>query len=142
METDDNVYDPERYVPPIVKAFVIAIRRLSMRDTTGAGTSRNSRITLILLLESGLKNKENRVAVLQALTGLPIATQNNLTQASTSALIDQLIGEMNGEKPCLTRESRSVIRITEGLVEDGVVRYPWLLYPWDAPESAFMSTMQ
>jgi len=119
-------YDPERDVPNFVKQFIISVRRRALQDETHAGTSRESRIKLIIELNERLSDKLMRVPVLQAITGLPITSQNQLTQAYTSVLIDEVINERD-------LNSKTIAYI-EKLVKERTGIKTWELYPWDRPD--------
>ena len=113
-----------------VKQFVIAVRTRAKQDEIFSGTSDKSRKKLIILLNKQLRNKDNRIRVLQAITGLPITTQNNLTQWMTSVLIDQVINAN-------TRNETTLMDIERALEEHNSTKGTqpaWELFPWERPE--------
>ena len=105
------------------KLSVIAIRIVAAGDTTFAASSRKSVLRLMMELETRLANEDNRIPVLQALTGIPITSQTQLTQQYTSAIIDEVI---HGD--------RNIISETERLIEEHPDIRPFRIFPWNAPD--------
>lgn len=112
-----------------IKQFVISVRTRSRAEMNIGGPSRDSVIKLIIQMNKALKNKHLRIHVLSAITGLPITSQNNLTQGSTSVLIDE------------TKDSKSnnILRdiedqVAAGFALDPIHFRPSRLYPWEHPK--------
>ena len=115
-----------------VQQFVIAVRVLSRRfdDYVWQGSSDLSRTCLLLMVEGMLKNKALRVHVLSAITGLPLTSQNQLMQVSTSTLIGQFKKE--GEEKNNERIIKYIEEtIRKGFAQDPLGFKPQLLYPWE-----------
>ena len=122
-----NDYDPEKSVPNFVKQFILTVRRRALKDELFQGTSDASRKKLIIEITSRLNNKNNRKPVLQAITGIPLQSQNQLTQWYTSVLIDEVIN-VNLSYP-------TTIAHIERLVETPTGIKAWDLFPWDKPKA-------
>jgi hypothetical protein len=106
-----------------VKQFIISVRRHAMKDESWHGASNKARIKLIIQLNKALRDPDNRVAVLAAITGLNITSQYNLTGYYTSVLIEETLdGKCN-----------SIIGEIESNVEERNIPRPCDLYPWDRP---------
>ena len=119
-------YDPEKDVPNFVKQFILTVRRRALKDELFQGTSDLSRKKLIIEITSKLNKKENRKPVLQAITGIPLQSQNQLTQWYTSVLIDEVIN--------VSLSYPSTIAHIERLVEKPTGLKAWDLFPWDKPK--------
>ena len=85
-------------IPEYVKQFVITVRTIARQDTQYASPTirtlegKPGQIpTLAFLVGRQLKNQDNRIPVLQAITGLPIHSSKNLTRWTVSTLIDEVI---------------------------------------------------
>jgi hypothetical protein len=120
-------YDPEINVPNFVKQFVIAVRRRASQDEYFLATTDKSRVKLIIELSSRLTNKANRKSVLQAITGIPLQSQNQLTQWYTSAIIDEVIN--------VSLSYPGTVAFIEKLVEKPTGFKAWDLFPWDKPHN-------
>jgi hypothetical protein len=102
---------------------VITVRVLARADDDFAGPSDKARVKLIIELQESLVDKENRVKFLQAVTGLPLNSQNQLTAHYTSVLIQETIDGKN----------RNVIQDIERFIEGQPGSLPWNLFPWEHP---------
>jgi hypothetical protein len=122
----DPVFDVEKHVPNFVKQFIISVRRQAVKDEYFQGTTDKSRVKLIILLNEQLQDKNNRIAVLQAITGIPLQSQNNLTQFYTSILINEVIDA--------TATNPTTIAHIERMVKERTGFKSWELFPWDAPK--------
>jgi hypoxanthine phosphoribosyltransferase len=120
-------------VPEHVKQFVIAVRRKAIRDSSYAPSSRASTVMLVITMLENLEDREKRIAVLQAITGLPITSSKLLTQGYTSVLIEEV------QNVC--KNFPAVLHDIERLLESRAMREPWTLFPWEAPD-ANMSILQ
>ena len=109
-----------------IREFVITVRVCARADEFFAGTSDKARIKLIIELEHSLVNKENRLKFLQAVTGLPLDTQNRLTAHYTSVLIEETIDGRN----------KKAIQDIERYIEGKPDCFPWDLFPWERPETS------
>jgi hypothetical protein len=119
-------YDPEKNVPNFVKQFIIAVRRRAMQDDLFIQTTPKSRTKLLLEIQSRLADKNNRKGVLQAITGIPLQSQNQLTQAYTSTLIDEVIN--------VSLSYPSTLSHIERLLKEPTGLKAWDLFPWDKPK--------
>ena len=115
-----------------VQQFVIAVRVLSRHfdDYALRPTTNKSRTCLRLTLEGMLENKALRKPVIAAITGIPIVSQNQLFQPSTSALIGQFKKE--GEE----KNNERIIKYIEETIRKGFAKDPLgfkssNLYPWE-----------
>lgn len=107
-------------IPEHIESFVITIRTLAMNDTTYHSSSRKSILKLMIMIKDNLDNPDNRIPVLQMITGLPISSQNNLTQHYTSVLINELLN--------LPPKS-TILYDIEKLVEGATGKVAWEIYP-------------
>lgn len=119
-------YDPDKRVPNYIKQWVIAIRRRAKSDTGYTSTSPTSRTKLIIEITLRLKDRMLRKDVLQAITGLPLQSQNQLTQGYTSILIDEVIN--------VCKEHPDTIAHIENLLKSTTGIHPWDLFPWEKPQ--------
>ena len=110
-----------------VKSFVIAVRVLSRNNPNIEITSDKSRIKLLIEINELLDNKALRKHVLAAITGLPITSQSQLTQASTSTIIDQLVNGRDNVR--IIKSIEEAVR--KGFAQDPLGFKPQLLYPWE-----------
>ena len=104
-----------------VEKFIIAVRISAQADENPYGASDKSRVCLILGIEECLQDKKNRVKVLQAITGLPLSSQNHLTQVYQSVLIHELKNNLGWHD--------IISRIEQTVIETGTGRNPWEIYP-------------
>ena len=113
-------------ISSVLEQFVISVRRNAQKDTEIAYRSDGQKTRLIIQIEKALVNPKNRRRVLQALTGLPIGSQNELSWWYHHVLIDETIG---GKSDRLLRE-------IEALVEAQTDGQPWGIFPWPWPGAA------
>ena len=112
-----------------VKRFVISVRcRVkSYIDTPmDRNTSDKSRIALICTLNEILAFKQDRKDVLAAITGLPMPTQDRLSQAHTSVILDEI----------KDKKSDHIVRHIERTINEEFTKDPFnfkacSLYPWE-----------
>ena len=130
---NNKPYDPEVDVPNYIKQFVIAVRRRALQDEGFVETTDKSRTKLIIEISSKLEDKTDRIPVLQAITGIPLTSQNQLTQAYTSVLIDEVIN--------VNSENQNAIAFIERLVKKRTSLKPWQLFPWDGPKEISLPTL-
>jgi len=118
-------YDPDVDVPKEVKQFIIAIRRKAMNDMTYAAASQKSVGMLAGTITKCLtvKTREVRIAVLEAITGIPVASGSQLTQFYVSTIIDEVL---NDRHDC--------VAFIERLLEKPFGRKPYQLFPWERPK--------
>ena len=109
-----------------VKRFVIAVRVLSRRSDNYNSASQKSHTKLVIQMQHALKNQNNRKYVISAITGLPITSQKELTQASVSALIDQTL---EGSSDNIIKQIEETIE--KKFIEDPIGFFPWNLFPWE-----------
>jgi hypothetical protein len=101
-----------------LKQFIKSCRTRALHDEEfGVRTGKQAQKRAIQIGE-GLRNPRNRRAVLQAITGLPISSQKELTFWYHSVLIEETI---DGHPDTLLRE-------IEKAVEDTAGCSPWDLY--------------
>jgi DNA-binding transcriptional regulator YhcF (GntR family) len=109
--------------PDELEQFVISVRLRALDDRTFQYRTAGQCRRLVVQIEKALKNPENRKKVLQAITGLPIRSQNELTYWYHHVLIDE------------TREAKDaeLLRAIEDLTEAVVDCEPADLFPWYRP---------
>jgi hypothetical protein len=98
---------------------------LARREMSTWDPSDKARVALILGISEHLEDKKNRVPVLQAITGLPLASQNNLT----GYYVGTLIGEIRE-----TADVGDIIKTIEAAIreksaESGPGFQAWNLFP-------------
>ena len=118
-------YDPDVDVPKEVKQFIIAIRRKAMNDMTYAAASQKSVGMLAGTITKCLtvKTREVRIAVLEAITGIPVASGSQLTQFYVSTIIDEVLNDRH-----------NCVAFIEGFFEKSIGRKPYQLFPWERPK--------
>ncbi len=110
-----------------LKQFIIAVRMRSRASQEyDHQTTAASRTKLIIQIEEVLQDKKNRIPVLAAITGLPITSQNQLSQSTTSVLIDETIGDKSNE---ILRQIEA--DIIEGITKNAALFNPSQLYSWE-----------
>ena len=122
------MYNAARDVPECVKQFVITVRRKAMNDMAYASASPASVGMMAGTIGKHLKNKENRIPVIQAITGLALLGPNmkpsskRLTQQYVSVIIE----EVQNDTRC--------IALIEELIKNFPDRTPKDLFPWESPK--------
>lgn len=117
----------EPVFPKEVEDFVVACRiRAQAREADYSGPTPRQKQALAGFLHTVLVNKDNRHRVLQAITGLPIASQKQLTFGWHSVLLDEI----------LDGGSNEILSIIEGIVEDPTLLRAWEVFPWHRPEAS------
>jgi hypothetical protein len=111
-----------------VKEFIISVRLRSRAEMNVNGSSRKSVKRLIIQMTDALENKKLRNHVLAAITGLPITSQNQLTQGSTSILIDET---NDGKSNEILRAIEEVV--AAGFAKDPIHFRPCTLFQWEHP---------
>ncbi len=101
-----------------LRQFILACRTRALQDEEFGYRTNAQATRLVIQIEAALKNKKNRKAVLQAITGLPISSQNELTFWYHSVLIEETL---EGRSDALLRE-------IEMAVEGAVDCEAWSLY--------------
>ena len=112
-----------------VKQFVISVRtrvRSYIETPMDRNTSDKSRTALICTLNEILVFKQDRKDVLAAITGLPMPTQNRLSQAHTSVILDEI----------KDKGSDHIIRHIENTINEEFTKAPFTfracsLFPWE-----------
>lgn len=117
------MYSNERGYSSDVEQFVTSIRLRALEDCSFGYRTNAQAQKLAIQIQQTLRNPENRKAVLQALTGLPIGTQNELTFWYHHVLIDELQEEADAD----------LLRAIEDIVEATAGSEPWALFPWYWP---------
>ena len=108
-----------------VKEFIIAIRVNARKDIYYDDPGRDAVIKLIIQLKEILLNPDDRIRVLQAITGLPIASSNNLTHNYICLLIGETLDGKNSD----------VIQIIERYSQSRPDSLAWHLFPWERPST-------
>ena len=106
-----------------IREFVITIRVCARADVYFGKTSPKAMTRLRLDLEGSLINKDNRIKFLQAVTGININSQKQLTAHYTSTLIEETYEGKN----------RETIQDIERFIESRTAFNPWSLFPWEKP---------
>lgn len=111
-----------------IKQFIIAVRTRSRAEMNTNTASRKSEIRLIIQLNAALWDKSLRDPVLAAITGLRITSQDQLTQGSTSVMIDET---NNGKSDEILRAIEE--EVAAGFAKGPIRFRPFRLYPWESP---------
>lgn len=105
-----------------IRSFIITVRRKAMSDILYAKASTRSAGYLSGLIIASLKNKENRIPVLEMIIGFPIESSKDLTHVYVSVLIEEILYE----RRCNVYPS--TISLIEGYIENHPNEKPYHLF--------------
>jgi len=110
-----------------IREFVITIRVCARADALFLKATPKAMGRLRMDLEKSLadNSRESRISFLQAVTGLKITSQTQLTAHYTSVLIEETYEGKN----------RDIIQNIEGFIKSRITFNPWSLFPWEKPTS-------
>ncbi len=108
-----------------MEQFISSVRLRALQDEAYESCTDGQARRLAIAIKVALKDPANRIKVLQAITGLPIRSQNELSFHYHSILIDETKEEADGE----------LLREVERLIEATPDREPVDLYPWVRPSA-------
>ena len=114
-----------------VEQFIKSCRLRALEDCRFGIRSDAQAQKLAIQIKLALKNPENRNRVLQAITGLPIISQNELTFWYHHVLIDET----------LEAQDAAILRSIEAYIEERPDCQAWEIFPWYRPLSN-MSDLQ
>ena len=107
------------------RQFIVAIRTSALKDNVYLPATQKTKTRLVIQIHNRLKHPPNRKYVLQAITGLPLSSQNNLTAHYHSVLIQETLED----DKCLVPLRELEERILEGFERDPFGFEPWGLFP-------------
>ncbi len=108
-----------------LEQFIISVRLRALEDARYESCTDGQARRLAIAIKSALRDPRNRIKVLQAITGLSIRSQNELTFHYHSILIDETKEEADG----------ALLREIESRIEETPDREPCSLFPWYRPVS-------
>ncbi len=106
-----------------IQQFIISIRLRALQDAAYEGCTDSQARRLAIQIKQVLRDPAHRIPVLQAVTGIRIRSQNELTFGMHSVLIDET------KEP----EDGALLREIESLIEAEPDREPVDLFPWYRP---------
>jgi hypothetical protein len=106
-----------------LEQFITSIRLRALEDTTCECCTDSQSRRLAVQIKQALRDPRHRIPVLQAITGLPIHSQNELTFHCHSVIIDET------KEP----EDGALLREIESHIEAAPDREPVDLFPWYRP---------
>ena len=110
-----------------IREFVVAIRVNARKDIVYSDPGRDAVIRLIIQMKAAMLHPEDRdmrIAILEAITGLPIDSSNRLTHEYICLLIGETLDGKNSD----------VIQDIERYIESRPDSLAWRLFPWERPE--------